>query len=180
MIQFCLKALILHALKEVINNSGNTFVESEALYRFITTRYQIKSFEFNQYLKMIDLLVREKKIHKEGNVIFDLILYQEECVLAEKVVGLLKNPHQLIKVYDQKDIDRALRKVIGQSMEYSEKQKKQLRRPYRPIVIITGGPGTGKTTIVHAIIKMFLELNGGNQHLVEEIALLAPTESGKD
>jgi exodeoxyribonuclease V alpha subunit len=172
-----LKALILHALKEVINNSGNTFVESEALYRFITTRYQIESFEFNQYLKMIDLLVREKKIHKEGNVIFDLILYQEECVLAEKVVGLLKNPHQLIKVYDQKDIDRALRKVIGQSnFEYSEKQKEAIASAFtEPIVIITGGPGTGKTTIVHAIIKMFLELNGGNQHLVEEIALLAPT-----
>ena len=60
-----LKALILHALKEVINNSGNTFVESEALYRFITTRYQIESFEFNQYLKMIDLLVRKRKSTKK-------------------------------------------------------------------------------------------------------------------
>ena len=37
-------------------------------------------------------------------------------------------------------------------------------------MILTGGPGTGKTTIVKAIIKLFMQLNPD-----QSIALVAPT-----
>ena len=44
-----------------------------------------------------------------------------------------------------------------------------------PIIIITGGPGTGKTTIIKAIIEMYFKLNNENKALLDYIALLAPT-----
>ena len=41
--------------------------------------------------------------------------------------------------------------------------------------LFCGTRGTGKTTIVHAVIKMYLKLNGDNSSLATSIALLAPT-----
>jgi len=44
------------------------------------------------------------------------------------------------------------------------------------ISIISGGPGTGKTTIINAIVKLYIEHNKlNNIDLIEQIALLAPT-----
>lgn len=172
-----LKALTLYALQEIINNSGNTFIDHDALYQYIVKHYDMASFDYSAYLKIIKLLAEEKRIWTEGKVIFDLVLYEQECQLAERVTTLVKNTGSLIKAYEQDKIDKAFKKVLDTSnFEYSEKQKEAISAAFtEPIVIITGGPGTGKTTIVHAIIKMYLELNGGNQHLIEEIALLAPT-----
>lgn len=173
-----LKALILYALQEIINNSGNTVIDRDGLYQFIVKRYEIAGFEYPTYRTILQLLIDEKRIYADGNMVFDLVLYQEECRLAERVASLIKNPASLIKVYNKGQIEKAFQKVIKttSNFEYSEKQKEAIASAFtEPLVIITGGPGTGKTTIVHAIIKMFLELNGGNQHLIEEIALLAPT-----
>lgn len=68
------------------------------------------------------------------------------------------------------DLSARLRKICGKmKIELSDEQKQAVESAYRQsVVIITGGPGTGKTTIIRALIAL-LEEDGA------KFALCAPT-----
>ena len=56
---------------------------------------------------------------------------------------------------------------------YDKIQKNAIKKAINNnLTIITGGPGTGKTTIIKAIVNLFKEIFKAKN---EEIALLAPT-----
>ena len=67
-------------------------------------------------------------------------------------------------------IDKALKKVEEKSkIELSEKQKEAIKAiNEKNVTIITGGPGTGKTTIIKTIIDLYEEKN-------KKVVLAAPT-----
>jgi exodeoxyribonuclease V alpha subunit len=172
-----LEAAAMFVLSECIFASGNTYINRDVLFEQIRRRFEGENFILDQenFQKTLDELTIKKKILVEKDRIFHFQIYYEECRLAERIAGLFKN--DLIKAYEPEEIKQAFQKVITESkIEYSEKQRLAISSAFtEPVVIITGGPGTGKTTIVHAIIRMFLELSGGNENMIEEIALLAPT-----
>ncbi len=174
-----LKALFTYVLKEIIYNSGNSYVLRDELYEKITLyiQEQIAKTRFNEVL---DILQKEKKIYIENNHIFDARLYKWEIDLAKEIVDLLKgnrNKERKIQTFSKDIIDDIYKAIEKESsIEFNQEQKNAITSAFtEPMVIITGGPGTGKTTIVHAIIKMYLKLNHDSTSLVDEIALLAPT-----
>ena len=63
------------------------------------------------------------------------------------------------------------------AVKYNVDQKKAIKNALENrITIITGGPGTGKTTIINAIVKLYIKLNKlGTKDIANNIALLAPT-----
>ena len=46
-----------------------------------------------------------------------------------------------------------------------------------PLFVLTGGPGTGKTTIINAVIDVYAQLNelDNDEEIEEAIVLAAPT-----
>lgn len=174
-----LKALLCFCLKEVLYSSGNSYIAKSDLYVAVN-KYTGEEIEKDKYLDVLNMLYSEKKIYiDETNNIYDYSNYLAEVDLAKEIASFLKDERSAegIKKYDLEDIEKIFTKIKKEShIEFSVEQEEAIRMAFtEPIVIITGGPGTGKTTIVHAILKMYLRLNEDNSTLAESIALLAPT-----
>lgn len=175
-----LKALICYILKELIYSSGNSYVARSLLYEK-TTNYIEEEIDKNSFDNILNILSTEKLIYiDQKENIFDYLLYAQELELASEIVKLLKgerNSEKALESFDKKDIEREYKNIEKEStITFSEEQKLAVMSAFtEPLVIVTGGPGTGKTTIIHAIIKMYLRLHNDSTTLADEIALLAPT-----
>ncbi|MEE9202057.1 MAG: AAA family ATPase, partial [Dehalococcoidia bacterium] len=89
-----------------------------------------------------------------------------ELNLARRLKALLESPKQLIQI----DIERAIDWVQRTSrIELASLQQEAIRKAVQgKVVVMTGGPGTGKTTVINSIISI-LERKG------QRIALACPT-----
>lgn len=175
-----LTALVLYIIKEASFNLGFTYLEKDQLYKLSTKEINSDDFTFSSELFdeiLKRLIIENKIIIDEYNRIYDAVLFVDETDLAERIKELMDQKETRNKSYNKERIEKAFLKISKkEDIEYSPKQVEAIKVALSdPITIITGGPGTGKTTIIHAIIKMYLELNKNNENLTEEIALVAPT-----
>lgn len=105
-------------------------------------------------------------MHGETQMIYTVAAYDEEKYIAEKLVLLDK----LCVTVDVRDIDRFIeREELSSGIAYAKLQKKAITDALQSgVMILTGGPGTGKTTVVRALIHIFDSMG-------YDIALAAPT-----
>ena len=82
-------------------------------------------------------------------------LYEAECNAAERFAEMSRQHYQV-----QKDMDALLTRLEKkQGIEYAAMQCKTLQMALQnQILVITGGPGTGKTTSIRAILALYDEL----------------------
>ncbi|MBS5852906.1 MAG: ATP-dependent RecD-like DNA helicase [Bacilli bacterium] len=175
-----LKALITYVLQESLYSVGNSYIAKIDLYDY-TIKYLGQDIDVDVYDKVLEILSSNKKIYIDINKnIFDYKMYIQELELAVELSKILKGKrdlHQKMIKYDESDIYKNYYKIKNHShLEFSKEQENAILSAFtEPIIIITGGPGTGKTTIVKAIIEMYLKLNKDNTTVADYIALLAPT-----
>jgi exodeoxyribonuclease V alpha subunit len=94
--------------------------------------------------------------------------YHAERGIAQRILRLKGFPHKLQTV-DHKKIYEQLRATAGQAIELNEDQQRGILSCFEhKVSIITGGPGTGKTTLVKKLIQL-LEQEGAR------FKLAAPT-----
>ncbi len=105
--------------------------------------------------------------HFDGeDYIFDVLTDRQEQYIAEKL-GLLT---KLCPAVDAGDIDLFIaREERERGVKYATGQKIAIRDALScGVMILTGGPGTGKTTVVHALLHVFETMD-------MSVALAAPT-----
>lgn len=82
-------------------------------------------------------------------------IYDAEESIAKNVVRLMYGSRN-VSINADKEIKRILRKAKKAKVEYDEGQIEAIRAAFlNKFMIITGGPGTGKTTIMREIIEAF-------------------------
>ena len=102
---------------------------------------------------------------EESNIYLDY-LYISESYIASKLAKMALNDDFKILFDIEKEIKEAIKSL---SIKLSKIQIDAIKSCFEEnISIITGGPGTGKTTIINTISKIYLD-NGYN------ISLCAPT-----
>lgn len=175
-----LKALITYVLQETLYSVGNSYIAKIDLYDY-TVKYLGQDIDGELYDKVLENLAFNKKIYIDiDKNIFDYKMYIQELELASELSKMLKGKRDLnqkMLKYDEKEINKNYYKIKYNShLEFSKEQENAILSAFtEPVIIITGGPGTGKTTIVKAIIEMYLKLNKDNTAVADYIALLAPT-----
>lgn len=98
--------------------------------------------------------------------LYDSFAYAQEVYIAEKLVLLDK----VCPAIDSSDVNAFIRNEERKNgMQYATMQKKAIYAALESgVMILTGGPGTGKTTVVRALIDIF-------QGMGHKVALAAPT-----
>lgn len=104
---------------------------------------------------------------KENNKAVYLSKYHLcETSIANRIKTLIDTPKSVREIHAEKAIEWVQSQL---SITLAEKQKEAIKNAIEnKVLVITGGPGTGKSTIISAIIKIFSELR-------INILLAAPT-----
>ena len=167
-----IKACIVYTIKELSFKKGDTYLSYGEIYEGISfyLKNDIDSTLFDEAISELDA---ELKIKIEDDKYYLFEEYDAEEYIADKINYLINK-----EVTNYKNIDLRIKELEDKyEIEYSDKQKEAIIKALENnILIITGGPGTGKTTIIKAIVELYKTLNKFNdKDLISNIALLAPT-----
>ena len=167
-----IKACIVYTIKELSFKKGDTYLSYGEIYEGISfyLKTEIDSTLFDEAISELD---GELKIKIEDDKYYLFEDYEAEEYIADKVNYLITK-----EVTNYKNIDLRIKELEDKyGIEYSDKQKEAIIKALENnILIITGGPGTGKTTIIKAIVELYKTLNKfTDKDLINNIALLAPT-----
>lgn len=162
-----IKAAILYALKEACFQDGSTFHEHDIIFKRFH-RY-IPAISYEQFDDYLDQLLEEKKIIQDVEKYYPYDLYESEVTICQTFKRFIDAP---LYQYEDEEVEQLLNALQQQlSIEYDDLQKEAIHLFLKQsAMILTGGPGTGKTTIVEAIMKLYTKLNPD-----QSIALVAPT-----
>ena len=156
------KALIIYIMKELCFNKGDTYLTIEDIAFELSSIVTITPEKLDYLLVK---LIKDKKI-----IIEDKRYYLKKFFDAEKYIT-----ERLCFLNDMTVVgNTSISKYLDNSrIIYDDIQIKAIDAGVNNnITIITGGPGTGKTTIIKAIVSILKEANKLKD---TDIALLAPT-----
>ncbi|MBE5792415.1 MAG: ATP-dependent RecD-like DNA helicase [Clostridiales bacterium] len=162
-----LRSGIQFALMDAENNFGHTYLPYNKLMTDAAALLQVPN-ELIERSISVQIMKGELVTEEENGerIIYLNALYQAEAEVAVRIVKLLKNEEN--NDYTTK-IEKTIEEIkTKQGMTLSEKQKEALfLASQKRVCVITGGPGTGKTTLIQCLIRLFSEEG--------EIELCAPT-----
>lgn len=165
-------ACIIESFKRLGFKNGDTFLSRDEIFSSIRNDFKIfiEEDEFDNYL---DELIKQKEIVKDGKRYFLVEYYDYEKDIAENLELISRHSKDRVVHFD--DLIAAMQIEYG--VKYNTDQKKAIKNALtNRISIITGGPGTGKTTIINSIVKLYIRIhNLNNKDVINDIALLAPT-----
>lgn len=165
-------ACIIESFKRLGFKNGDTYLTKNELFSNIRNDFKIfiNEDEFDLYLEELS---NNKEIIIKGNKYFLTEYYDYEEDIASNLELISKHSKEKIMHFD--DLIAAIQLEYG--VKYNVDQKKAIKKALtNRISIITGGPGTGKTTIINSIVKLYMRIHNLNyKDVINEIALLAPT-----
>ena len=164
-----IKAGVLFALTEIAEKHGSTVAYTEELK---TATLEVLELDSNYLERVEDAIVDleitgalKKVEHNEKEALAISKYYQMEDFIAHKLLNLSAG-NVVQKLGDENDILQyeKLNKITLHKMQ----KQAVLAGVSESVVVITGGPGTGKTTIIKAILKIF-------KNARKKCMLMAPT-----
>ena len=157
---------IKYALKLSTNN-GHCAVLYENLIQFVKDLLNVSEVMIENniiFLKTKNEIVLEDRENQEWVYLYNY--YVAEKNVAESLIAL----DNYLNVKEISNFEKKLKKIEKHSdLELSEKQREAvIAVQEHNVCVITGGPGTGKTTIIKTIIEMYKQEE-------KKVVLCAPT-----
>lgn len=160
-----IKAGIVHILRHNMNN-GHTCLPRRKLEPLCAEFLGVDEVITT---RTVDELIEQELIYNDvvdaDEFLFLPTMYKAEQSCVQRLSVMLTHPSKKIP-FAEKEIEKV---ELSQNINYAFIQKQAIKSAIeKGLLIMTGGPGTGKTTTINAIISI-LESKG------EKVALAAPT-----
>lgn len=155
------RAGALFVLNESSLQNGHVFLEYDY---FIKKVQQLLSgqtvIEESIITHEMIILDEEEKLILDKERVYLPSLYFAEKGLATSMKRILQSKDNLT-TFTNEEFTKGLESIEKkQSIEYADLQKEAIRTALSsPVMLLTGGPGTGKTTVIQGIVELFSELN---------------------
>ncbi|MDR7000350.1 ATP-dependent RecD-like DNA helicase [Neobacillus niacini] len=159
-----IKAACLYTLENESMQTGHVYIHTKDLLekvKFLLEENKRDRIEF------LDISNEVIKLEEEGKIIGEeKRVYLPSLYFAEK--GLVTNINRILEQSEYKDQfpESEFLLALGNleerlSVEYAPSQKEAIQTALMsPMLILTGGPGTGKTTVIKGIVELYAELHG--------------------
>lgn len=150
---------IKHALLRAAE-SGHSFLfvtELIKMVRGILTSKNQQDIDNNVIIKVLAHMEEYKQLIIESDTAVYLpMYYYAERYSARKISKIREMESNVVLNKDPDDIIKMVEEEVG--FQYADQQREAIRKGLtEKIMILTGGPGTGKTTTVNGIIKAILK-----------------------
>ena len=160
---------VSYVLREAMKQNGHLYLEQEILVKdalkVLNKEPDLQPVTETEILKVLYRLVMQDSIVVEENRVYITKQHQEEEDTASMIARKLHE--QIPALTIEKELEEAQEDL---NITLSEQQKEAVRMVFaNPISIITGGPGTGKTTVLKIILYIYQKKCGN------EVKLMAPT-----
>ena len=176
------RAGLVHTLLTQSMERGDTYVEArDLLEHTIELLESSRQVELDPSLVADELahLIEEDKVQNVETKIFENSLFFAEEGIRSNLVRLLEKGKQ--DSFDQDKITTAIQQVEESSgISYDSIQKEAIRQAINQrVFILTGGPGTGKTTVINCIIAVYAQLRGLDLRKVNDLPILLAAPTGR-
>lgn len=157
-----IRAACLYVLENDCLQEGHVYLTKEQLLGKVKELLEAKRDEAvpeENIAHVLLMLTEEGKLMSENNNYYIPSLYFAEKGIVTNVKRLLQ---QEVTAFPESEFLLALGELEERlSVQYAPRQKEAIQQALSsPLFILTGGPGTGKTTVIKGIVEIFAELHG--------------------
>lgn len=166
------RAAILYIMEEVSNTYGHSYFYYDEIFQYLP-RVLLISISDEVYKKAMESLIVDLMIVNKEDRYYLKDMWEAETLIVKRFRLLAHKEDE-----DFKNLEDKLTEMESVfDISYNEEQRRAILDSIRKsFLIITGGPGTGKTTIMKGIIELYKEVHKlSYEKLAERVQLLAPT-----
>lgn len=176
------RAGLLHTLLTQSMEKGDTYLEAKELLEhtieLLESSRQIE-LDPNSVADELAHLIEEDKVQNVDTKIFENSLFFAEEGICNNLLRILEKGNQ--NKYEPENIEAALAQIEEKfAISYDAIQKQAICNAIQhKIFILTGGPGTGKTTVINGIIAVYALLHGLDLHKSQDLPILLAAPTGR-
>ena len=176
------RAGLIHTLLTQSMESGDTYLEArDLLAHTIELLENSRQVELDPSLVADELahLIEEDKVQNVETKIFENSLFFAEEGIRSNLVRLLEKGRQ-DRFEEEKILDAISQAEDDLGIHYDGIQKQAIFDAItQKVFILTGGPGTGKTTVINGIIAVYSQLRGLDLKKKADLPILLAAPTGR-
>ena len=176
------RAGLLHTLLTQSMETGDTYLEArDLLAHTIELLESSRQVELDPSLVADELahLIEEDKVQNVETKIFENSLFFAEEGIRSNLVRLLEKGHQ-DRFEDEKILSAISQAEDDLGIHYDQIQKQAIFDAItQKVFILTGGPGTGKTTVINGIIAVYSQIRGLDLKKKADLPILLAAPTGR-
>ncbi len=150
---------------------GHVYLPGEELLDRVRDLLDISGERLQEQIfgRELQLMVEQRRIYCESRNGGDAVYYAPFYHAEQGSAHLLKRVSELVHPYAAIEANQALARVSHENKHLNKEQLESLAGALENgVLVITGGPGTGKTTTIKALLSLFRQMH-------QKVLLAAPT-----